>query len=423
MSEDASTRGRLRVSMLLQQGRFADAEQACREVLAQDPDDSLMTYLLALSQYRQDGGEPRALPTVDRAIALEPGSATSHALRARILTEMDRLDDALTSAETAVRLDPDDTDGHTARGFVRFRRQDWPGAEQSARDALAIDPEDLAAAHLLTESLRIQGRASENLEVLEERLARDPLEPNAHVSLGWRALQADQRDDAERHFLEALRLDPGHDAARAGLLEAFKSRAPWYRAWLRLNLWAQRFSRTSRWAVMIGLYLALRFSRVVFTGALAPVGYVLTALWLLLALWSHLASGSANFIVLLDSRARHALRRRERLEAVAVGGCLLLGLFMTLAAAVPGSGPVPLAGLLVFGASIPFAYTFTNDSVAGSRLFGGIAGFTLLAAALVLLSGFAPSVVPPSFATLPIGIAALGVIATTWISSIPALRK
>jgi tetratricopeptide (TPR) repeat protein len=409
--------------MLLQQGRYVDAEFAGREALARDPDDAFLLYMLALAQYQQDDGEVRALPTANRAIALEPADASYHALRSRILLELHRLDEADASADEAIRLGPGETEGHVARGFVRFRRQDWAGAEKCAREALELDPEDGGAAHLLTESLRLQGRANENREVLEERLARDPLDPNAHVSLGWRALQADRRDAAEEHFLEALRLDPGHEAARIGLLEAFKSRAPWYRAWLRLNLWSQRFSQQSRWFVIGGLFVLTRFARVLFKGPLAPIGLLATVLWLFFALWSHLASGSANFIVLLDSRARHALRRPERLEAVAVGGCMCLGLLLGVIGMLPGTFLVSAAGLFAFAASIPFAYTFTNKSLAGSRLFAGVAAVSLLAGAMILVAHVAPMSMPPTAISAIVMVAAGGVIATTWLANVPALRR
>ena len=410
-----------RANLLMEQGRFDEAERILMGVLSHDPDAPEILHLLAYCQSRQAGSEARALETIERAIALEPDEAEHHALRSHVLRDLRRLDDALAAADESIRLDPHLTDTHVARGWVRYRQERWADAEASAREALAIDPDDPPATFLLTESLRLQGRVSQNRAGVAVMLGRDPLDPVGHVSAGWAALQAGERDAAERHFLEALRLDPRSEAAREGLLESFKSRAPWYRAWLRVNLWLARFSRGNRWLILIGLFLVVRFSRSMLRGPLAPFGALLTVLWLGLVLWVHLASGTANAIVLLDGRARHALRPRERLEAIAVGGGVFGGLLLMVVALVTSMRPLAPLGMGLFGSAIPFAYTFTNDSRPGSILFGCI-GVLALAAGVVGCAAQVWPGIPVTLATGLAGAAFLAVILTTWIVNVPALK-
>jgi tetratricopeptide (TPR) repeat protein len=421
MSTDRPEIWTQRATMLVQQGRFDEAERAYFDALRGDPEDPSLLHMLAFCQYRQPGSEARALETIGRAIALEPESADHHALRSNVLAELRRLPEALDAAHEATRLDPALTDGHIARGWVRYRQQRWAEAEASARAALEIDPDDAQATFLLAEALRLQGRESENRGAVGVMLGRDPLDPAAHISAGWSALQAGDRDAAERHFLEALRIDPRLDAAREGLLEAFKSRAPWYRAWLRLNLWAARFSSANRWLIILGLFALVRFSRSVLRGPWAPLGALLTVLWMGLVLWAHLASGTANAIVMLDSRARHALRSREKLEAIAVGGGVFGGLLLLLiGVALPPLRPL---GMGVFGAAIPFAHTFTNDARAGAVIFGCVAVLALTAGAVNAAAVASPGSVSPGVAGGLASIAFLAVMLTTWLVNVPALKR
>lgn len=423
MSDDRSSAWRHRVVQLVEQGRFGEAEAACGELLRQDPDDAGALHLLAFCQYRQEGREPQALATVERVIALEPDESTHHALRANVLAHLRRLDEALAAANEAIRLDPGDPEGYTSRGWVKFRRERWAEAEQDARAALELDPDRAAATFLLSESLRLQGREGENVESVGVHLRRDPLDPAAHVSAGWAALQRGETKAAEEHFLEALRLDPRMEMARFGLLESFKSRAPWYRVWLRLNLWAARFSGRNRLLVMLGLFALVRFGSSVFRGPLAPVGLLLTVLWLGLALWSHLASCTANTMVLLDARARHALRPPERRLGLFAGGAFFAGVACMVAGLFGPLRPLGPLGAGLFGASIPFAHTFTNASNAGRWVFGAIGALALIAGLTASVAAGWPELLPDGASSALTTIAVLAVVASTWLVNVPALKE
>src|SRR5580658_256855 len=125
-------------------------------------------------------------------------------------------------------------------------------------------------------------------------LARDPQNASTHASAGWAALQRGERRVAEEHFLEALRLEPGSENARHGLLNSFRARSPFYRAYLAYCFWMQQLSRRTRWAVIIGLIVITNFSRELFTGSMAPVGYAVSVLYGLFVLWVWVAKGIGN---------------------------------------------------------------------------------------------------------------------------------
>lgn len=292
----------------------------------------------------------------------------------------------------------------------------------SARHALSIDADNTLAANQLAQALRLQNKLAENAEHLAGMLARDPEDAFTHANAGWAALQRGQHREAETHFREALRLDPEFDYAREGLLNSFRARSPFYRAYLQYCFWMQRLSGGSRWAVVLGLYFGVKLSNWAFQGPYRLIGLAIGALYFLLVLWVWIAKGVGNFILLFDRFAKHALRRSEKIEAVMVGGgvsggLLLFGLGVWLNMLAP-----ILFGAAFVAAAFPFSMTFTNQSRIGRVVFGSI-GVLMLASALVVV---AASVVSEQAGGGALSLFILGLmacIACTWLGNIRSLRR
>src|ERR1700729_4028817 len=94
----------LRALQLKDLGRYADAERAFKEALAQEPNDAFALHQLAACQFHQAGRQREALATVDSAISIEPNSADHHILRSFILSHLHRSRDALEAAQAAMSL-------------------------------------------------------------------------------------------------------------------------------------------------------------------------------------------------------------------------------------------------------------------------------------------------------------------------------
>lgn len=406
----------LRGLQLKDLGRYADAENAFREALAQEPNDAFALHQLAACQLHQPERKREALATIDRAIAKEPNDADHHVLRSYILSVLDRPRDGLAAAQTALSLDPHHAGAFTAEAQAHLQTEQWPRAEQSARQALALDADNSAAANQLAQALRLQNKNAENAAHLAGMLARDPEDPFTHANAGWTALQRGEHRAAETHFREALRLDPDFESARDGLLNSFRARSPIYRTYLRYCFFMQRLSSGARWAVIIGLYFGVKLAGQI-TG-----GDALVALYMLFVLWVWVAKPVGNFFLLFDSFARYALRPREKLEAAAVGGSLGPGLALLIASFAFGWPAVVTLGIGLIAASFPLSMTFTNGSRPGTWLFGTVAAVTLLGAALTALAHLVP-LIDQGTARQIFTVGAIGCLAATWLGNVPALRR
>jgi len=408
----------LRGLQLKDLGRYADAERAFKEALAQEPNDAFALHQLAACQFHQAGRQREALATVDSAIAIEPNFADHHILRSFILSHLHRPKDGLEAARTAISLDPLHSGAFTAEAQAHLHSENWADAEKSARQALALDADNSASANQLAQALRLQNKLAENASHLAGMLARDPEDPYTHANAGWASLQRGERRAAEVHFREALRISPGFESAREGLLTSFRARSPLYRAYLRYCFAMQRLGAGSRWAVIIGLYIGMRLGSLIKGG----VGFAVFVIYFLFVLWVWVAKAAGNFLLLFDSFARHALRGNEKIEAAVVGGGLIVGL------AALGAGLVfdwPLSQYLGVGciASIfPLSMTFTNGSPIGRWLFGSVGALALLGGFFALGGRSIPLAWQESAKNLFFA-AVMCSLASTWLGNVRALRR
>jgi len=426
MNTDAPHPQLLRGLQLKELGRYADAEGAFKEALAQEPNDAFALHQLAACQWHIPGRHKDALQTINQAIAAEPNAAEHHVLRAFILCVLDRPKEALAAARSALELSPMDSGAFCAEAQAWLQMENWPNAERAAREALALDADNSTAANQLAQTLRLQNKQVENAAHLAGMLARDPDDAFTHANAGWSALQRGDRVAAETHFREALRIDPDFDYAREGLLTSFRSRSPLYRLYLRYTFAMQRLTRGARWAVIVGLFIGVRAASFLPPAA----GIMLVALYFLFVLWVWVARPVGNFLLLFDSFAKYALRPREKLEAAVVGGSLCLAIF-SLVAVLPfylmhalrlENAALDLAGGAI-AVSFPFSLTFTNRSLPGARIFGSIGAVGVLATLAAVAMEWAPSGPPTEAVATFFQFACLACVLSTWLGNVPSLIK
>jgi tetratricopeptide (TPR) repeat protein len=399
-------------------GRFADAELAFKEALAQEPNDAFALHQLAACQFHQTGRQREALATVDAAIAAEPNSTDHHILRSFILSQLRRPKEGLEAARMAVGLDPNHSGAFTAMAQAHLHLENWADAESAARKALNLDADNSGAANQLAQALRLQNKLAENASHLAGMLARDPADPHTHSNAGWAALQRGERRQAEVHFREALRLSPGFEPAREGLLSSFRARSPLYRAYLKYCFAMQRLGRGSQWAVIIGAYIIMKLGSRIEGG----IGLSVSIIYFLFVLWVWVAKAAGNFLLLFDPFARYALRKNEKLEAAFVGGGLLLGLTALGGGMIFGWPPAQYFGMGCIASIFPLSMTFTNGSVIGRWLFGSVGTLALLGGAGALFRSSLPLAWHENAKTLFFA-AIICSVGSTWLGNIRALRR
>ncbi len=411
--------------LLQDQGRLEEAEACYYGVLAREPDNDFVYGRLALCQMSQSGKKRQALETISEAIRLRSDEPFYHSIRALILADLHRGKEALEAAGQAVALNPEDTFALSAKSSAYCSMDRWAEAEEWSRKALAVDGDNAMAENLLAHTLRMQGKTVMNAEAVARLLAADPEDSLAHVNAGWSALQAKDQRSAERHFREALRLDPESTMAREGLIESFRARSLFYRLYLSYCFFMQRFTGGKQWMIILGMYLCYQIARNMLKAYSPAIAGILVLLWLGLVLWVWLAPGIGNFLILLDRSARLALKNSERLQGLAVGGGLFGGVIAGLAGYWLGYYPLMLGGFGIVVSTVPASLTFDNESAKGRMVFGIISAYVYLTVivAMMLEAWRHPA---PSLhgLTAVMGAGALlSAIACTWLGNIRSLRR
>lgn len=158
-----------------------------------------------------DGG----LAAAERALELNADLAEAHAVKARILSEEKRHDEASREIETALRLDPESHQVNKCAALLRFRQQRVEESIRYFEKAVALEKGDFGSAGMLItcytalENREAARQAAEiTLARVEKVLALDPNNGSA-MGHGSDALAVlGQRERAKDWMGRALLIDP-----------------------------------------------------------------------------------------------------------------------------------------------------------------------------------------------------------------------
>lgn len=184
-----SERAVARARYLAREGRFADAEKAYRDVLAEHPDLKpgwAECFELLRSQRRSED----ALRLAEGARAQFGDSAFSLALKGAALIELERYREALATLEQAVEYDPDLALVWHELGYAAFRLGDRNRALLALDRAFGLEPH--------TETLSLRGR------ILRDA-GRYQAAEVAYEGAAQAAEHAEQRTAAEREIAATRR--------------------------------------------------------------------------------------------------------------------------------------------------------------------------------------------------------------------------
>ena len=197
----------------------------CRRAVEIDPNYAEAWALIAMAEMLLrstvgrggDGG----LAAAERALELNADLAEAHAVKARILSEERRHDEASREIETALRLDPESHQVNKCAALLRFRQQQLDESIRHFEKAIALEEGDFGSAGMLITCYTALGnreaarRAAEITLARAERVLAHDRNNGSAMGHGSDALAVlGQRERAKDWMGRALLIDPENITAR-----------------------------------------------------------------------------------------------------------------------------------------------------------------------------------------------------------------
>src|SRR4029077_5010609 len=212
-------------------GYDADARRAeaivrlCKRATEIDPSYSRAWALLAIEQmtmrFELGKNSDDGLASVERALALDATLAEAHAVKARILAQYDRHDEAAAEIDDALRLDSESYEVNRAAAYLHFRQRRPNEATRYYEKSMSLMETDLNSGSMLLTCYTALGNTQAALRVaritlsrVEKMLAQDP---NNATGMGNGALALATLGEGERAkewINRALLIDPDNMNAR-----------------------------------------------------------------------------------------------------------------------------------------------------------------------------------------------------------------
>ena len=181
---------------------------------------------------RTKEGHERAMEYFQRAIARDSSYADAYAGMADVyltahLYNLSTLPEAETysrikwAAERALALDPESASAHTSFAIVLWWQRNWPGAEREFRRAIELNPGG-ADRGWYAVLLAGTGRADEALAGVRRSSELNPFVPTALANYGWLCYLLRDRDCTIQQDRRVLEIEPSFAQAyqRLGLVYA-----------------------------------------------------------------------------------------------------------------------------------------------------------------------------------------------------------
>ena len=198
----------------------------CRRAVEIDPNYADAWALIALAEnvlrwsVGRQGGDA-GLAAAERALALNPDLAEAHAIKARILSEENRNDEAAREIDIALRLDSESYQVNRFAALLKFRQKQLEEAAAYWEKSLTLDEDNFGSPGMLVTVYTALGKheaaqraAKIALERCEKVLARDS---NNGAAMGTSSLalaMLGQRERAKEWMDRALLVDPDNMTMR-----------------------------------------------------------------------------------------------------------------------------------------------------------------------------------------------------------------
>lgn len=127
-------------------------------------ENNTLKYFIDANQAYKDGNLKVALKLVDKSLKEDASNMDAYILKAWILCESLRYDEALSSADKAFNISPNDWRTSYSRAFCKFAKSDFLGASVDYSNAIAINNTVFQA---------YEGRAATKMQLKEYQSAKE----------------------------------------------------------------------------------------------------------------------------------------------------------------------------------------------------------------------------------------------------------
>jgi tetratricopeptide (TPR) repeat protein len=215
-----------RVIALIDLRRWADAEAAARELVADHPEDPRPWTALGMVSAGRNRYE-EALEHYGRALAVDPRSDVALGARVESLRALRRWDEAEEAARELVAAHPHDPQSHVSLGWVHDDQDHDAVALEHYRRALEVDPGSSSAKRRQVAALRALGRWEDAETAAGELIAAHPDDPNSYVSLALVHDDQDRDEEALAQYDRALRIDPRDSYVLRSRIDSLRALRRW----------------------------------------------------------------------------------------------------------------------------------------------------------------------------------------------------
>ena len=411
-----------RAGVLLETNRADQAEDFIRQALAEEPDNPRALAELARCLMQQEKYAD-ALAPAQQAVAQEPDHPYYLYLLGHAYMFNNQADKAREMARSALQLAPDSADLYRLLAQLEFQESRWELALFNAEKGLEFEPDHEGLANLRTMALVKLNRTAEARDTVDSTLYKNPENPAAHANKGWVEIERGNYAEAQKSFLEALRINPNNEHAREGLKESIKAKNLLYRVVLRYFLWMSKLSEGRQWLVIIGAYVAFRLVRTVAKSnpEWQPFLMPLIVVYLFFVYSSWVAQPISNLILRIHPLGKHALTGDEKNGSTLAGLCLAAGLLCLLAGYFGSLEALVLGGGILVALLIPVGGMYSAQAGGSARRWLGIYAAVLAVAGLggVALSALSAD---DTLSLMGLGVFGIGMLAYGWVANYVLMR-
>lgn len=188
---------------------MAEAETACRRLLAANPKDGAALQILAMTQHRR-GQYPDAEATFRRSVEIAPRNAEFRTNFALLLAAAARTEESIAQLERALVLDPRFRPARLALARICNQAGSYEAADAHSRKLLAADERDSEAWSALGTARFALKRTSDARAAFERAVALAPYYGAARYGLAAALCEEERSEDALEQTDEAVRLGVDH---------------------------------------------------------------------------------------------------------------------------------------------------------------------------------------------------------------------